>query len=170
MRSLRQVPFDWNAHPGGRLIRHGSIRQKIQTSPQKDQSRSVDSYRRGFRDQEMFGVGHFRRRRENQGRGLDVRRTRVSTQTFAHRPWQALQGFLAKRSRVRRRVLLTPIRARPATRRPACPPSGVQVNPAQFEQASTMLLYWTPWAMFAWLSGILVQVAQQGLFHSWYLQ
>src|SRR5260370_22082562 len=45
---------------------HGIDRKKILSSPQKDQSRSVDGNRRGFRSQEVFGVGYLRGRRENQ--------------------------------------------------------------------------------------------------------
>jgi hypothetical protein len=87
--------------------RHDSVRKKISPSPQKEQSRSVDGNRRGFRGQAMFGVGHLRRRRENQGRGRSVRQARVSAEVLSRGPGSALQGLMAKRSRDRRRVLLT---------------------------------------------------------------
>ena len=47
-------------------LRYGNIQKKISSTLQKDQSRSVDGNRRSLRGQEMFGVGHFHRRRENQ--------------------------------------------------------------------------------------------------------
>jgi hypothetical protein len=57
----------------------GTIRKKSPFIPEKEQSRSMVGYRWDFRDQEMFGAGHLRRRRENQDRGPDVRWARVST-------------------------------------------------------------------------------------------
>jgi hypothetical protein len=58
---------------------YGNIRKKISSILQKDQSRSMDDNRWSLRDQEMFGVGHFHRRRKNQDQRRNVKLVRVST-------------------------------------------------------------------------------------------